>query len=60
MHAVFIKKMIVHCLQQYHCDTISPGDCDELALQIQELHAKEPAADLHEMVEDFVYEYLTK
>ncbi len=58
-----IEKMIKNCLKQYDSDRemlpIGSKKMDQLYNRIHEAKAMEPEADLHEIVNDVVYEFLT-
>ncbi|MGG5253707.1 YqzH family protein [Neobacillus sp. SM06] len=58
-----IEKMIQNCLKQYDSDreTLPVGlrEMDKLYSQIYAVKAAEPEADLYEIVNDVVYEFLT-
>ncbi|MFZ3588514.1 YqzH family protein [Bacillus sp. DJP31] len=62
MEKPFIEKMIRNCLYQYQhtVDSVplSKNDYEELYEQILVLY-KQDNEDLHEIVQDVVYEYLT-
>ncbi|MGG3563461.1 YqzH family protein [Neobacillus rhizosphaerae] len=59
---MLIKKMILNCLKQYYSTESMPvGEKDLEGLIGRVLHLKEedPTANLHEIVNDTVYEFLT-
>ncbi|MDQ0197403.1 YqzH family protein [Neobacillus ginsengisoli] len=62
MEKKLITKMIKNCLKQYYeSDTMPIGekDLEELTNLILKTKEAEPAADLYEVVNDMVYEFLT-
>jgi hypothetical protein len=58
----FILKMIQNSFKQYHRDLesspLGEDDCEELYQQIIKLKT-ETNADLHDIVNDVIYEFLT-
>ncbi|ESU30466.1 hypothetical protein G3A_21935 [Bacillus sp. 17376] len=56
-----IRKMVQKCFVQYRHDGSLPfgeAEFDELYLKIVEQKNEEPDADLHELINDAVYEFL--
>ncbi|WP_433742995.1 YqzH family protein [Falsibacillus pallidus] len=64
MNRKILHKMIEHCFLQYNHvrDSIplSAEEYDELSARITEEKKKQPDSEIHELVEDVVYEYLTQ
>ena len=62
MERKLIVKMIKNCFKQY-CEPdftpISERDLEELTNRILQTKEEEPTADLYEVVNDLVYEFLT-
>lgn len=62
MEKKFILKMIQQSFKQYHRDLeknpLREDDCEQLYQQIMHLKI-ETNADLHEIVNDVIYEFLT-
>jgi hypothetical protein len=57
-----ISKMIKNCFKQYYePDSMPIGEkeLEELINRILQTNAEEPTADLYEVVNDTVYEFLT-
>jgi hypothetical protein len=57
-----ISKMIVNCFKQYYGTESMPiaeKDLDALIKKIFQTKEEEPSADLYEVVNDTVYEFLT-
>ncbi|MDQ1145163.1 hypothetical protein QE429_001990 [Bacillus sp. SORGH_AS 510] len=57
-----IKKMILNCLKQYYSTESMPigeKDLEDLINRILLVKVEEPKADLHEIINDTVYEFLT-
>jgi len=62
MEKKLIVKMIKNCFKQYYepdSMPISERDLEELTKRILEMKEEEPTADLYEVVNDLVYEFLT-
>jgi hypothetical protein len=62
MEKKLIKKMILNCFKQYYeaeSMPISDKDLEELTIRIFQLKEEEPTANLFEVVNDAVYEFLT-
>lgn len=62
MEKKLVVKMIKNCFKQYYEMDSSPiveKDLEELASRILQTKLEEPAADLYEVVNDVVYEFLT-
>lgn len=62
MEKKLINKMILNCLKQYYkAESMPIGDKDleELTKRIFQIKEEEPTADLFEVVNDTVYEFLT-
>jgi hypothetical protein len=62
MDKKLINKMILNCLKQYYSTESTPigrTDLEELTERILQIKEENPAADLHEVVNDTVYEFLT-
>ncbi|MEH7095106.1 YqzH family protein [Neobacillus vireti] len=62
MEKKLVVKMIKNCFKQYYeTDTlpVSEQDLAQLANRILERKKGEPTADLYEVVNDIVYEFLT-
>ncbi|MFD3447842.1 YqzH family protein [Microbacteriaceae bacterium 4G12] len=63
MENIFFKKMIQNCFYQYHYTKeslpLSEEDYEQLLANIEQARKEYPAIDLHEIVEDVVYEFLT-
>ncbi|CAH2716363.1 hypothetical protein BACCIP111895_03548 [Neobacillus rhizosphaerae] len=62
MEKKLINKMIVNCFKQYYeSDSMPIGekDLEELTKRIFQIKEEEPTADLYEVVNDIVYEFLT-
>ncbi|MEH7414800.1 YqzH family protein [Neobacillus drentensis] len=62
MEKKLVVKMIKNCFKQYYetdSSPISEQDLEWLTNRILELKKGEPAADLYEVVNDVVYEFLT-
>lgn len=62
MERKLVEKMITNCFKQYYeGDTapISERDLERLAERIYLLKKEDPKADLFEVVNDAVYEFLT-
>lgn len=62
MEKKLIKKMILNCFKQYYeaeSMLISDKDLEELTIRIFQLKEEEPTANLFEVVNDAVYEFLT-
>jgi hypothetical protein len=62
MDKKLVAKMIKNCFKQYYkaeSTPISDKDLEELTKRILQLKAEEPTADLHEVINDTVYEFLT-
>jgi hypothetical protein len=64
MNEKFVRKMIRNCFYQYNHteDTVplSETDYELLLRKVLVLQKEANNTDLHEIVEDVVYEYLTK
>ncbi|PLR99834.1 YqzH family protein [Bacillus sp. T33-2] len=58
-----IRKMIEKCFRQYRHESdelpLNEQDYKILCRKIAEMKANEPGADLHDIINDAVYEYLT-
>ncbi|WP_160721508.1 YqzH family protein [Bacillus sp. USDA818B3_A] len=62
MDKKLVVKMIKNCFKQYYeTDSlpISEQDLDLLVNRILQTKGEEPAANLYEVVNDVIYEYLT-
>lgn len=63
MEKKLIIKMVKNCFKQYYSEVdslpMSREDLEELAERIITLKAEYPAADLYEVINDTVYEFLT-
>ncbi|MEH7308265.1 YqzH family protein [Neobacillus drentensis] len=62
MDKKLVVKMIKNCFKQYYeADSMPIGekDLEELTKRIFQLKEEEPTADLYEVINDTVYEYLT-
>jgi hypothetical protein len=62
MDKKLVVKMIKNCFKQYYgADSAPIGDKDleELTQRIFQLKEEEPTADLYEVINDTVYEFLT-
>jgi hypothetical protein len=62
MEKKLVVKMIKNCFKQYYeTDTvpISEPELERLMNRILQWKDEEPAADLYEIVNDVIYEYLT-
>ena len=62
MEKKLVEKMIKNCLKQYYEPESMPlgsRDLEKLTDRILQTKQEEPAADLFEVVNDVVYEYLT-
>ncbi|AIM15527.1 MULTISPECIES: YqzH family protein [Neobacillus] len=62
MEKKLVIKMIRHCFKQYgEVDPLPVGEkeMEDLVHQILQIKNEDPAADLYEVVNDAVYEYLT-
>ncbi len=55
--------MIKNCFKQYYAEgetlPMSTDDLDRLGDRIIELKTEHPSIDLHELINDMVYEFLT-
>jgi hypothetical protein len=61
MDKKLVVKMIKNCFKQYYETGTMPigdNDLEKLSKQILQTKAEEPTADLYEIVNDTVYEYL--
>lgn len=62
MDKKLIRKMIQKCFLQYRHDEaslpFSEKEFEEIYDRIVELKSREPEADLHEIINDTVYEFL--
>jgi hypothetical protein len=63
MEKKLIIKMIKNCFRQYYSEVdslpMSEEDLEELAYRIIQMKTEQPAADLYEVINDTVYEFLT-
>jgi hypothetical protein len=62
MEKKLINKMILNCFKQYYKNESMPigdKDLEELTNRIFQIKEEEPTADLYEVVNDTVYEFLT-
>lgn len=63
MEKKLIIKMVKNCFKQYYSEVdslpMSREDLEELADRIITLKVEHPAADLYEVINDTVYEFLT-
>jgi hypothetical protein len=61
---IFLKKMIRNCFVQYQHDfesvPLSEQDYKELIEEVELVMKEDPEADVFEVVNDAVYEYLSK
>lgn len=64
MERNLVKKMIRNCFIQYQHDwesvPLSEEEYEKMAEEIKELIANDPESDVFEVVQDAVYEYLSK
>jgi hypothetical protein len=64
MDRKLICKMIQNCFRQYYSDTdslpLNKEDMDMLCNEIVKIKCEEPTIDLYEVVNDLVYEFITK
>jgi hypothetical protein len=63
MEKKLIRKMILNCFKQYYeADPIplSDNEMEELIREILNAKEEEPTADLYEVINDQVYEFLSK
>ncbi|WP_404442898.1 hypothetical protein LG307_13645 [Sutcliffiella horikoshii] len=64
MERNLVKKMIRNCFIQYQHDwesvPLSEEEYEKMAEEIKELIANDPESDVYEVVQDAVYEYLSK
>ncbi|MFC3882815.1 YqzH family protein [Bacillus songklensis] len=64
MEKKLIYKMIRNCFIQYNhlseSIPLSEKDYEDLYAKINKRSAQEPDSDLHEIVQDIVYDYLTE
>ena len=61
MDKKLIRKMIQKCFVQYRHDDFLPfgeAEFEEIYIKIVELKSEEPEADLHDIINDAVYEFL--
>jgi hypothetical protein len=63
MEKKLIRKMIQHCFKQYYADEnslpLNNEEMEMLCRQILKIKCEEPGANLYEVVNDQVYEFLT-
>ncbi|WP_342432214.1 YqzH family protein [Neobacillus sp. FSL H8-0543] len=63
MEKKLIIKMIKNCFRQYYSEVdllpMSEKDLEELAYRIIKMKTEQPTADLYEVINDTVYEFLT-
>ncbi|MDP4162163.1 MAG: YqzH family protein [Bacillota bacterium] len=63
MDKKLIFKMIQNCFKQYYQNNenlpLSERDYEELYNQITQLKARHPEAELYEIINDSVYEFIT-
>nr|WP_263325823.1 YqzH family protein [Neobacillus sp. Marseille-Q6967] len=63
MDKKLVIKMIKNCFKQYYAEgetlPMSTDDLDRLGDRIIELKTEHPSIDLHELINDMVYEFLT-
>ncbi|MBV7507227.1 hypothetical protein KW850_18345 [Bacillus sp. sid0103] len=62
MDKKLVVKMIKNCFKQYYeADSMPIGekDLEEITKRIFQLKEEEPTADLYEVINDTVYEFLT-
>ncbi|MFT4416962.1 YqzH family protein [Fredinandcohnia humi] len=63
MDEKFIRKLIRNYFYQYQHDIdsvpLTEEEYTELLVKIKKLQQVEPEADLHDIINDIVYEYLT-
>lgn len=63
MDKKFVVKMIKNCFKQYYeadATPIGDKDLEELVERILQMKKEDPAADLYEVVNDTVYEFLAE
>ena len=61
MNKELIRKMVQRCFVQYRHDGSLPfgeAEFDELYIKIVEQKNQEPDADIHDIINDAVYEFL--
>jgi hypothetical protein len=63
MEKKLIIKMVKNCFKQYYSDVdslpMSERELEELVVQIITMKTEQPNADLYEVINDTVYEFLT-
>lgn len=62
MDKELIRKMLQKCFVQYHHEGSLPfgeAEFDEIHIKIVEQKKEEPEADLHDIINDAVYEFLS-
>jgi hypothetical protein len=63
MEKLLIIKMIKNCFKQYYTESdslpLSNEDLESLAKRIIQIKNEQPKSDLHEVINDTVYEFLT-
>jgi hypothetical protein len=64
MEKKFIIKLITNCFSQYEYERdlldVNVEDLEEMYIEVLKEKEEEPASSLHDIVNDVVYEYLTK
>jgi len=64
MERKLVKKMIRNCFIQYQHDwesvPLSEEEYEKMAEEIKESIANDPESDVYEVIQDAVYEYLSK
>jgi hypothetical protein len=63
MEKKLIIKMVKNCFRQYYSDVdslpMSERELEKLVVQIITMKTEQPNADLYEVINDTVYEFLT-
>lgn len=63
MNEALIRNMIRNCFYQYHYTKetlpLSESDYKQLLGEVQRMQRNQPNAELYEMIEDVVYEFIT-
>ncbi|UAL45932.1 YqzH family protein [Sutcliffiella horikoshii] len=64
MERNLVKKMIRNCFIQYQHDfesvPLNEEEYEKMASEVNQLTSEDPALDVFEVVQDVVYEYLSK
>ncbi|WP_174734227.1 YqzH family protein [Mesobacillus harenae] len=62
MDEKLLRKMILSCFRQYQHDAdsvpLNEAEYEEFIREIMDKQASDPKADLYEIINDIVYEYL--